>query len=251
MNNATLTYIIKSNNDIKSLKLENESLFIVDRLTSNYKSEKDFLNHYYNKDKIDKFIKDNGNIEGKLVISYSLNVNNKEEIEPLYNSNEVFFFKDDPYENKITEVEKARKLLFNSKNQLFTRLILSNNTLDRELNRLIDLSYVEAQYIKDLGIKPIQINNKNYVSFKTLFSYRINSPKLGLLRNAYQEMLNILKEKIMSLDYNSFYFYNRQLRIIIKKYYDLIKEISVDNLKIRKIKLSCKYVLNKSNLKHL
>ena len=50
MNNATLTYVIKSSDEIKRLRLESESLFVVDRITSNYKNEKDFIDHYYNKE---------------------------------------------------------------------------------------------------------------------------------------------------------------------------------------------------------
>ncbi len=249
MNNATLTYVININNNIKSLRLENKSLFMVDRITSIYKNEKEFLSQYYNKDKIDKFIHENGNIEGKLVISYSLNKKEKEEIEPLYNSKETFFFKDDPYENKITEIEKAKRLLFNSKNQLFTKLLISNNTLDKELNRMINLSDEEVEKAKEFRIRTTIINNKNYISFKDLFLYRINYSKLGCLRNAYQEMLNVLKEKIIELDYNTFYYYNRQLRIIINKYYELIKEISINNLKINKINIKSNYQLNKSNFK--
>lgn len=250
MNNATLMYIIKNDNETKKLKLETESLYYMDMYTKNYKDEKDFINHYPKKEMIDKFIKENGNNSGNLVVSYTMNMQEKEDISPLFNSKENFEFKDDPYEGKVTEIEKSRKLLFNSKNQMFVKLILSSKILDKELNRLIDLSEEENEYATDYNLKTYYINNKHYISFKTLFEYRIISLKLGYLRNAYQDMLKTLKDKIMSLDSNSFYFYNRQLRIIIEKYNKLINELTVNNLKIKNISPYCKYVLNRNSFKN-
>ena len=251
MNNATLMYIINNNDEIKKLKLESESLFYVDRYTSSYKNEEDFINHYYNKDKIYNFIKENGNIPGKLVVNYAKNMKEREDISPLFNSSEKFEFKDDPYEGKVTEIEKARKLLFNSKNQMFVKLILSSKILDKELNKMIDLNYEEVEYVNQYGLKTSYINNKHYISFKSLFEYRIRAPKLGCVRNAYQDMLKTLKSRLMILDYNTFYFYNRQLRIMINKYNSLIGELTIRNLKIKKIKYNLKYMVNRSNLKHL
>lgn len=251
MNNATLMYVINNDNCIKNLRLENQSLYYIDNYTKNYKNEEDFINNYYNKNKIITFIKENGNTKGQLVICYTTNVNKRENIQPLFNTKENFVFKEDPYEGKITEIEKARKLLFNSKNQLFAKLILKNNTLDSQLNKLIDLTDEEYYYINKYNIKTAFINNKHYISFKSLFEYRIKADKLGHVRNVYQEMLDILKSRIMFLDNNNFYFYNRQLRIIINEYNELIKQITVKNLKVKKIKKYTKYVINKNNLKYL
>ena len=251
MNNATLMYVIDSNQGQHNLRLESESLYHIDNYTSDYKNEEDFINNYHYKDKIYNFIKENGNNKGKLVISYAKTANDKENLQPLFNSKEGFVFDEDPYEGRLTEIEKARKLLFNSKNQLFTKLILANNTLDRQLNKLIDLTEEENEYVSNFGIKTALINNKYYISFKSLFEYRTIAQKLGYMRNVYQEMLNVLKSRLMFLDDNMFYFYNRQLRIMINKYNELISEISVNNLKLRKIKIKCKYVINRGNLQLL
>lgn len=249
MYNATLTYVINSNNEIKRLKLESESLYYVDKYTSEFKNEEDFIKHYHNNALIYNFIRENNNTKGKLVVSYTKNMKEKEDITPLFGSNEEFEFKDDPYVGKITEVEKARKLLFNSKNQLFARLIIANKTLEKELNKLLNLSYEEAKFLSSFGFSPITINGKNYISFKSLFEYRIKTVKLGFLRNAYQDMLKTLKEKIMELDSTTFYFYSRQLRIMIDKYYELIGNLSVKNLKIKKVNYNCSFVLIKNNFK--
>ncbi len=248
MNNATLTYVINNNNQIKRLKLETESLLYVDRYTSGYKNEDDFIKNYYNKSMIDKFIKENGNIKGKLVVSYTKNMKEKEDVMPLYNSKEEFEFVDNPYEGKITEIEKARKLLFNSKNQMFAKLVISNKTLESHLNKMIDLTLEEAIHLRKSGFSPIYINQKNYISFKSLFEYRIKSVKLGCIRGAYQDMLKTLKNELMSLDDNTFYFYNRQLRILINKYNELIQEFFIKNLKIKKIKYNNKYILKRRKI---
>lgn len=245
MNNATLLYIIKSQDETKSLRLENETLYSVDMYTSQFKNQEDFINNYPNKEKIYSFEKQNGAKNGKLVVSYAKSTKEKENIEPLFDNQEDFIFKDDPYEGRLTEIEKARKLLFNSKNQLFARLILKNNTLGRELNKLIDLTNEENDYITKLGFTTIYVNNKYYISFKSLLEYRIKEDKLGYLRNAYQEMLNVLKSRMMFLDDDTFYFYNRQLRIMIKKYKELINSLTVKNLKINKIRKDTFYVLKR------
>ena len=57
MNNATLLYRISYNNYYDELKLESRSLFFIDRITSSFKNDDDFINHYYNKDEIKDFIK--------------------------------------------------------------------------------------------------------------------------------------------------------------------------------------------------
>lgn len=245
MSNATLMYVVKNNNEIRNLRLENESLYFIDNYTRQFKNEEDFINNYRNKDKIYNFIKENGNNRGKLVISYALSVKDKKNLEPLYNSRDSFVFDEDPYEGKVTDIEKARKLLFNSKNQLFTKLILKRKILDKELNKYIDLTIDENNYIKEFGIKTLFINNKHYISFKSLFEYRIKSQKLGYIRKAYQDMLNILKNRIMQLDKNAFYYYNREIRVVMNEYYDLINEMTICNLSIKKLNSDCKYILIK------
>ena len=232
MNNATLVYKIKYNNQNKVLRLYNKPLMFIDNMTSNYLNEEDFINNFYNKDEIYKFIKENGNIKGKLVIDYKKDVNKQEEIKPLFNQKNEIVINDDFYNNQISEVEKARKLLFNSKNQMFTKLLLSDKLLNNELNKVINLDEDEIKYSKNNNIKLEEINNKYYVSFKTLLEYRVNSKKLGMIRNAYQDMLSILKNRLQKLDVNTYYFYNRQLRLLIDKYREMISITSIKDLKI-------------------
>lgn len=247
MNNALLIYRIQSNNTFKDLKLEHNSLYLIDKITSGFIDEKDFISHYYNKDKIYDFEKSNGNIKGSLIIDYRKNIEEKKELKPLYNIKDKIVINEDFYNNKITEIEKARKLLFNSKNQAFTKILLNSHLLDYELNRLIDLDDEEASYAFNNKLDVKLINNKYYTSFKSLLIHRINSNKLGILRNAYQDMLDVLKNRINEKDGSTFYYYNRELRLLINKYQDMICIMTVKNLKVHSLFLN----KNKQNNKKL
>ena len=243
MNNATLLYRISYNNNYDDLRLENRSLFLIDRITSSFKNDEDFINHYYNKMEINKFIRNHNNIKGNLLIDYRNDINDKRELLPIYNQENIIY-KDDSYNNKLSELEKARKLLFNSKNQMFTKLVLQSKIFEKELNRFVTLDNDEEKYAKANNVEISLINHRYYISFKSLLNHRINSVKLGILRNAYQDMLDILKEKITSKNSNTLYFYNREARLLMKKYYSLTSEISISNLKVRKM-FNKKYILCK------
>ncbi len=231
MNNATLIYKIQYNNSSKELKLENQPLYLIDKITSNFKNDDDFINHYYNKERILNFIKDNGNTKGNVVIDYKKDVYEKEELKPLYDIKDIVI-KEDLYNNNYSELEKARKLLFNSKNQIFARIILKSNIFKEELNRYIDLNEEEVRFatINDIEVK--YINKRYFVSFKSLLVYRINNKKLGYLRNAYHDMLNILKKRITEKDNSTIYYFNRELRLLIDCYKELINNISVKNVRL-------------------
>ena len=243
MNNATLLYRISYNNNYDDLRLENRSLFLIDRITSSFKNDEDFINHYYNKNVINDFIKKHNNKKGNIVIDYRKDINDKQELLPIYNQENIVY-KDDSFNNKLSELEKARKLLFNSKNQIFTKLLLNSKLFEKDLYKMVDLDEEETKFAISNNLELAYINNKYYISFKSLFSHRMNSIKLGTLRNAYQDMLDVLKDNILRKDSNTLYFYNREIRLLIKKYYDLVNEITISNLKIGKIKNN-KYLLCK------
>ena len=235
MNNATLVYVINNGKTDKDLKLYSETLFNLDKYTCKYKNEDDFINNYHNREAIDKFVRENGKY-GHVYVNYYKSVTEKEQILPLFNSSDIFVFKDDPYEGKITEVEKARRLLFNSKNQLFLKLILSLKVLGSCYYNLINISDKEADCLLQSGYKPVYINNDYYINYKSLFEYRAGVDKLGCIRRPYEEMLDSLKDRMVHLESNAYYYYNRQLRIAINMYQDMIQELFVSNLQIKILK---------------
>ena len=251
MRNATLNYIIDTGVGERILRLESGSLFYMDRNTSPYRNEEDFICHYYNRNKIYKFIKENGNLRGRLTITYAKSVEEKENVPILFNTKTDFVFDDDPYEGKITEIEKARRLLFNSKNQLFTRLLTSTTIMDDFKKKLMIVTDKERLTLEKNGYKTFLYQGNYYVRFNSLFEYRLNNKRLGNLRNLYEDMLNGIKREITLLDDNDFYYYNRQFKYIIDKYNKHTNELSVSNLKIGNIKPNNKYVISRNNLYHL
>ena len=247
MNNATLYYRINYNNENKQLRLENQSLYLIDKITSGFKNEDDFIKHYYNREKIDSFIKENGNTRGSLYIQYTKDIQDKKELELIFDTDEKIVLNEDFYNNQITEIEKARKLLFNSKNQLFTKVLLTSHILDTELNRMIDLDSEECKFALNNDVEVKNINGKYYVNFKELLYYRTRTVKLGILREAYQDMLDVLKDRIMRLDGSTFYFYNRELRLLIDRYKNMINLMTIKNFKVNesKINVLSNYCINK------
>ena len=88
MTNATLNYVIKIGNEVRTLNLYSEALYFIDRHTADYKNDSDFISHYYDKEKIENFIRENGNVEGNLSITYAMNVKQRKELPLLYNMKE-------------------------------------------------------------------------------------------------------------------------------------------------------------------
>ena len=81
-----------------------------------------------------------------------------------------------------------------------------------------------------------------------MFEYRLKFNKLGCLRLVYEDMLDIIKKEINEMDDNSFYFYSRQFKFAMNKYNSYINELSVKNLKLRRLNINKKYRLSKRNL---
>lgn len=248
MNNSSLNYIINVNGKEKELYLESLPLYELDNYTSNYQNENDFISKYSRKDKIEKFLKENKTKNGNLVIKYAKSQQHKAIIPILYDSKEKIEFVEDPYEGKITEIEKARRLLFNSKNQLFLKLVLENKIINKICDNEISITYKEKLVALDNGLEVIEKNNECYIYFFELFRYRYYAERLGTLRNVYEDMLQIIKNKIYDLNDDDFYYYSRQFKILINEYNKLINENTIRNLKFKRINEKNKYVLNTSNL---
>ena len=218
MTKATLNYVIKIGNEVKTLNLYSEPLYSIDQLTSLYMNDKDFISNFYDRDRIKEFVRENGNIEGNLSIEYPIS---------------------------IKEVERL-PLLFNSKNQLFANLVLSSKIIDKYLTTLIDLPPKTESIVYKYGLKTVFLKNKHYIRFRDLIRFRIKSRKLGPLREVYEDMLNDIKNEINNLNDDNYYFYNRQFKLLIDEYNNHMSEISVKNLKIQSIRRIDKYRIVKA-----
>ena len=246
MTKATLNYVIKIGNEVKTLNLYSEPLYSIDQLTSLYMNDKDFISNYYDRDRIKQFVRENGNIEGNLSIEYPISIKEVERLPLLFNLKQKLYAVDNPFKGELTELEKARRLLFNSKNQLFANLVLSSKIIDKYLTTLIDLPPKTESIIYKYGLKTVFLKNKHYIRFRDLIRFRIKSRKLGPLREVYEDILNDIKNEINNLNDDNYYFYNRQFKLLIDEYNNHMSEISVKNLKIQSIRRIDKYRIVKA-----
>ncbi len=251
MGRANLQYYIKD----KSLVVYSDLLNNVDKFTSKFKSEKDLYQNLCTSTGLEDFVEQN-NSKGYFKILYfdraKLRV-----IPVLYNSDEIEV--DDVHEYGIvSESEKARKKLLNSKEQLYSKLFLLNSDVDSAKKLSIGVSYEEYKLLNRLGIYTYKDDESYYVSIEDLIKYRATHNKLGILRELYEEALDIWKERMDTLPYDDIYFLSREYKAMDNSYHKILeKGISVINLNIKKkniplvngkVKLSSKtpYVLNKA-----
>lgn len=248
MKKATLNYVISDVSGEKSLILENSSLYDIDMYTSQYKGDIDLINSYYNPEKIRNFLRENPGKVGNVRVFYAKNIQSKQKLLPLYDSKREICMYDDINNGNYTEIELARKLLFNSQGQLFTRLLLSSDFIPETFDYKLSISFHEYLLAKKKGLIVEQQNDSYYISFSELFKYRLANKKLGSLRELYEDMLDAWKDNLMNLNDDDFYYYSRQLRILMNKYEKMkLKHISVNNLKVSKKRKSIVSYTLKSN----
>ena len=236
MKKATLNYII----DDYIMQIETGPLYYIDEYTSQYKDNFELVKGNPKRELIYKFIREHNNKNGDIKVHYSPNIAEKEELPVIYKDNSKISIEKDEY--SLTDIEKARRLLFTSKDQLFARLFLSSNIINQTIGYELAISEYEYILTKKNGLSPIIDENKFYISFYELIKYRMNSKKLGSIRQIYEEMLNIWETNMEEYNYEDTYYYSRELRLLMDKYNKIKnKDKAISNLVIgnvfRKIKL--------------
>ena len=221
MSMATLNYITKDN---KILILNRASLMEIDRHTRCFKSKKEVFDKY--KNKIESFEK---NIDGDLKIFYYKNETRKEVIPLLYKQSSPLYIKDDYITNNISEIEKVKRLIFNSKGDIFIRLLLRHDILSKYTYYYFEVMDNEYKVLSDLNIKTIYKDKAFYVRIDELLKYKMNHKKLGSLRNIFDSIISSWKSNIESLNEEELYFISREFRLLISEY-DKLK-IEVINIK--------------------
>lgn len=222
MRKATLNYVINTSNGSKVLPLDSASLYYIDSYTSQYKNQHDLIINHPDKDKILNFIHSNNGEDGKLKISYTMDLESKKNLVPLYSNMQGIVIEDDLLNDKISETEKARKLLFNSKSQLFARIVSMSNSLKPTFSYQISISYQEYLNAKKNNLIVYKKDDSYYIEFSELLKYRANNKKLGQLRAVYEDMLVEWKHNMESLDSEELYYYSRQIKILINDYLQVI-----------------------------
>lgn len=237
MKDTTLQYVVFTEaQEKKTISLEFTSLYYIDHYTSKFKDEKEFIENYPNKDKIYDFISKNNPRSGRFSLLYTTNYNTREELPLVFGVSEDIVLKDDYNTNVVSEIERARKLILDSKSQLFIRLFLSNNSILPTIDYNLSISYLESLKLKKLGITILISEDEYYVNFYDILKYRANNKRLGFIRNLLEDLLDLWKEKIFDLPTESFYFYSRQMKLLIKHYIEICRQnISVKNVKLYKV----------------
>ena len=211
--------------------LEVGSLFYIDQCTKNYNSLLDLLNSFIYKPKLVNY--DNistNNIE----LSYVLSNSRKDKLTVLVNDHESINKRDNYSENKKSEVERARKLLLNSKDKTFVKLFLDNSDFKETSNFNIRLSYSEYLFALKNNLDVKADDGRYYINMNDLLLFTINNKKYGILRPVIEDGLDIWKKDMMMLDEEKLYFYSRNLRVAINDYYRKIRgKEGIRNLNLR------------------
>ena len=142
MGRALLVYSSKDNSLSKnnSITLESGSLRYVDACTKEFKSKRELVNSYKYRVRTKKI--DNGELK-----VYNIRNNSyKEGIPILLNDSNPIYLNDNYFDNIISEIERARKLLFRSKNKIFISKFLSTNMFNDTLKFNIKLSSPEYKF---------------------------------------------------------------------------------------------------------
>ena len=229
MGRASLSYFIKD----KNIVLYSDMLKSVDMYTSRYNNAKELYDSINSSYIIDDFIKEN-NRSGKFKVVY-IDRGNITRVLPVLYKDEEIYVDDVASTGIVSESEKARKRLLNSKEQLFSKLFLLNKDVDNAKKVSVEVSYDEAMLLKNSGVYTYSKNGSYFVSMEDLIRYRASHTKLGKIRAIYEEALDIWKENMDSLSYDDIYFLSREYRII-ENNYNKVREkgISINNLDIVK-----------------
>ena len=247
MGRALLVYTSKDNSSSKvnSVTLESGSLYYIDSCTKNFKTENELVESYMYKQRTREI--ENGHLK-----VYNIRNNTYKESIPLLLNDLVPIHLDDNYFDNITsEIEKARKLLFRSKNKMFIRKFMETEIFDSTIKFSIKLSTNEYKFALKKGISVLNKDGEYFVSARELFNFSLREEKLGVLKPVFEEVLDTWKRQTKKLGDEALYYYSRNLRILISDYYRRIKHSNtISNLKVRK-KLIKVMLYNSNNQKEV
>jgi len=217
MTKAILTYTPKDIDNARTITLESGSLYYVDYCTKNYKNIEELKSAFNYQMKIGQ------SKIGELVLWCICDNETREKLPLLINDPRPLIIRDDYYNNKVSELERARKLLLSSKNRMFITGFLKSRKFTNALNFNIKLSIVESKYLLKTGIEISSNDDGYFIGVKKLFDYAACHTKLGPIRDVFEIALDKWKEKISNLPEEDLYYYSRNLRILLNEYYSQLK----------------------------
>ena len=225
---AILIYSIKNDdNTMDYINLEDSNLHAIDKLTSKYASIDELKNIPKYKEQIDRFLKQKQKIDsGEIKLFYIENKDYKEELKILLNEKNSLKINKDITNETITEFEKARKLLWSSKNNKYLKLFLKNDRLKDTLNFMIKIqNKKEYKLLKDHGMMIKLYQNSLYTSVIDILRLKLILHNVTYMREIYEETLEswrkYLEDDNMSLDNK--YYYGRELKFLYEEYKNYLK----------------------------
>ena len=238
---AILIYSIKNDdNTIDYINLEDSNLHAIDKLTSKYASIDELKNIPKYKEQIDRFLKQKQKIDsGEIKLFYIENKDYKEELKILLNEKNSLKINKDITNETITEFEKARKLLWSSKNNKYLKLFLKNDRLKDTLNFMIKIqNKKEYKLLKDHGMMIKLYQNSLYTSVIDILRLKLILHNVTYMREIYEETLEswrkYLEDDNMSLDNK--YYYGRELKFLYEEYKNYLKRAE-KSFKIKNLQL--------------
>ena len=238
---AILIYSIKNDdNTMDYINLEDSNLHTIDNLTSKYASIDELKNIPKYKEQIDRFLKQKQKIDsGEIKLFYIENKDYKEELKILLNEKNSLKINKDITNETITEFEKARKLLWSSKNNKYLKLFLKNDRLKDTLNFMIKIqNKKEYKLLKDHGMMIKLYQNSLYTSVIDILRLKLILHNVTYMREIYEETLEswrkYLEDDNMSLDNK--YYYGRELKFLYEEYKNYLKRAE-KSFKIKNLQL--------------
>ena len=238
---AILIYSIKNDdNTMDYINLEDSNLHTIDKLTSKYASIDELKNIPKYKEQIDRFLKQKQKIDSGEIKLFSIeNKDYKEEFKILLNEKNSLKINKDITNETITEFEKARKLLWSSKNNKYLKLFLKNDRLKDTLNFMIKIqNKKEYKLLKDHGMMIKLYQNSLYTSVIDILRLKLILHNVTYMREIYEETLEswrkYLEDDNMSLDNK--YYYGRELKFLYEEYKNYLKRAE-KSFKIKNLQL--------------
>lgn len=241
MGKAILSYTLdkRSNSDADELILVNGSLRAVDNCTRMFDSVEEMRQSPEFQERINSFIKRNESyienyndgFEGEFAVSFIVDSDKREYLPILIGDKVPIRTRTSSLEEVKSEVEKARKLLFRSKDKLFLKMMLEDERFADTTDFNIKLRLPEYKEALRKGIKPKLIDGEYFLTIHDILEYTLNADKKGVMRDLIEDALEVWKENILALDDELLYYYSRHLRLAMNAYnHDKMGKKLVTNL---------------------
>ena len=121
-------------------------------------------------------------------------------------------------DDTLSEVDKARKKLFSSRNNLYIQLFLSNPIIETTTMHLIRLDPDEYLFALQHGLEPVLVEDNYRLSIRDILKFRLHNSKLKAFRPLFEDTLEVWKSDLYSMEEEELYFYSRNLSVLYDEY---------------------------------